>query len=385
MANTIIRITGSSAFRANINNILKNDQGQCGGPFNVVGNPWQSTSNQLVFQNQTGSLCIKTSFTSSEAGLAALGGMALYDNNNIPGQASSVLPGTPLPVFLDTATGTILNDVSVPDVAMADTSPGSTFSPGVQIADQGTVGIVPFVWMKGVNNGQVNWTNLSNLTSAQIAVLLAYGQQNLSFFTGKSADSGASVVMIGRNLGSGTRANALLAVDYGLFIYVQQYAVSPVYVNGLLVNASNLTTHISDAAIKSIGNDGFNSGSGVANTLLMTPNGALTTIPISYLSLIDAATVQTLAAAASDPTKSQYLTLNGVPYSDAAVVNGTYDFWGHEHLVTGMNLSSTVSHFVGQFKMVLVASMTGGVNGISVATMLADRPNGGDTGYVAPL
>ncbi len=391
-AQTVVRLTGSTAFRANVNAALKAGTGIFDAAPTVVGTAYTPGASQLVFSGAISGnpVVVKTSFSGSEAGIAALADVAVPDN--VQGQPAANLPGTPQPTFLDTATGLTANDVSSPDIAMADTSQAVSLTQGHGVVDQGIVGVVQFVWMKGKNNGQANWAHLSNITLPEINVLLAAGKQDLTFFTGNSSDFGTPVVGVGRNKGSGTRVNTLLESLYGVSKSVIQYAVSPTYTAGVLVKAS-ASTPINDAAIVSIGNDGFDSGGGVANTLNMTlGGGALTTIPIGYLGLSDASTVAALAAGGTNaPAGGQYLTLNGVPYSDAAIENGSYDFWGHEHVLTGSTTSATGAKVAASLVTEIPALATGGASGIPYITvgpnqtMFVDRPAGGDTGFVTPL
>ncbi len=389
---TVVYLTGSSSFRANANRALHAGTGIFDAAPTVVGTAYTDGANQLVFSGAISGnpVVVKTSFTGSEAGIAALADVAVP--NNVQGQPAANLPGTPQPTFLDTATGLTANDVHSPDISMADTSQAVSLTQGHGVVDQGIVGVIQFVWMKGKNNGQANWAHLSNITIEGINVLLAAGKQDLSFFTGNPNDFGTPVVAVGRNKGSGTRVNALLQSLYGVSKSVIQYAVSPTYTAGVLDKAS-AATPINDAAIVSIANNGFDAGSSVANTLNMTVGGgALTTIPIAYLGLNDAINVQTLATGGvSAPVGGQYLSVGGVLYSDAAIENGSYDYWGHEHVLTGSSTSATGAKVAAALVTQIPAQTTGGVFGIPYTTsgpnqvMFVDRPAGSDTGFVTPL
>ncbi len=144
-----------------------------------------------------------------------------------------------------------------------------------------------------------------------------------------------------------------------------------------------------------IGNDGFDSGGGVANTMLMTKgSGTLNTIPIGYLGLNDAITIKALnsdGVSAPSGGSQQYLTLNGVAYSAAAIENGSYDFWGHEHLLTGTTTSAIGATVASELVSQIPVQTTGGILGIPYITsganqtMFVDRTGGADTGFVTPL
>ncbi len=212
-AQSVVRITGSTAFRANVNKALKAGTGVFTAAPTVTGTAYADGASQLVFTGNditSGSpLVIKTSFTGSEAGIAALADVGVP--NNVGGiQPPANLPGTPQPTFLDTATGLTANDVSSPDIALADTSQAVSLTQGHGVVDKGIVGVIQFVWMKAKNNGQPNWSHLSNVTIPELNVLLPDGAQDLSFFTGNPADFGSPIIAIGRNKGSGTRVNTLI-------------------------------------------------------------------------------------------------------------------------------------------------------------------------------
>src|SRR5580692_451328 len=118
-------ITGSSAYRGNVNNALKND-GIALGLDNansvVIGAAYSTTASSLVFSNSISGtpVLIKTAFTGSEAGIASLLDRAIIDPT--PANANAPLPNTPLPTFLgdDGLTGD--QATHLPDIAMADTS-----------------------------------------------------------------------------------------------------------------------------------------------------------------------------------------------------------------------------------------------------------------------
>jgi hypothetical protein len=411
-AQTVYRITGSTAYRANVNAALKAGTGIFDAAPTVVGTAYAAGASQLVFSGtiSTVATVIKTSFTGSEAGIAALGNNGV--DNTQSGQPTANLPGTPMPVYLDTATGLVKSDsTSNSDIAMADTSAVVSLTVNNGAVDQGICGVVQFTWMKGLNNSQAGWSDLVNVTIPQLNILLKAGVQDESFITGLQADVGTSIGVVGRNKGSGTRVNTLIETGYAntANATVVQYAMSPTYAAGVLVNAVN-TTVFSDAGWTLIHNDGFDSGSGVAATLEMAKSGttAPTHIPIAYIGLNDANNVQAITVGAyaitGGPTianagsvtgtgaQSQYLSLNGVYYSDEKISNGAYDFWGHEHILTGGNSQTGAAALAGHIKTAVAALATGGLNGYpyvttvgGTQTMFADRPGGADTGFVTPI
>jgi hypothetical protein len=415
-AQNVYRLTGSTAYRANVNAALKAGTGifDNSAGTQVIGTAYSASAPQLVFSNLLNGTAtyIKTSFTGSEAGIAALGNNAV-DNTQPPNPAAN-LPGTPKPVYLDTATGLTANDsTSNSDIAMADTSALVSLTVNNGAVDRGICGVVQFTWMKGLNNGQAGWSDLVNVTVPVLNVLLKSGAQDESFVTGLQADVGTTIGIVGRNKGSGTRVNTLIETLYAntANATVKQYAMSPVYTAGVLqVPAATVT--FADGGWTPINNDGFDSGGGVKNTMLMSKNGGATPtiIPIGYIGLNDANGVQAITVAAyaisggppNGPTianagsvttggTSQYLSLNGVAYSDEKISNGSYDFWGHEHVLTGPNTQAGAVSVATNIKNQAAALATGGLNGYpyvttvgTTQTMFVDRPGGADTGFVSP-
>src|SRR5262249_12636301 len=148
------------------------------------------------------------------------------------------------------------------------------------------VGIVPFVWIKGKKSTPDNsWTHLVNITQPQAFYALG-SLVKASFLTGTSTDTDL-VYPIGRNKGSGTRVNTLLdTVYYGVTTLVSQYGFNSAYIasgefkytivaNNQAASYPNIT---SGASFTSIGNDGYDSGSGVANVLSCDTTGSIITL-----------------------------------------------------------------------------------------------------------
>jgi hypothetical protein len=402
-----VRITGSTAFRNNANAALNaNSGGIWTAAPTTIGTAFGAGANQLVFTGTANdgsgnTLIIKTSWTGSEAGIAALTDTAI-SNPSAAGAAN--LPGTPKPFYLDTATGLVTSGdtTSETDIAMADTGLSVSLTGGLGAVDQGIVGIVQFTWMKSKNNSQNGWADLKNITIPVAHVLLASAAQDLSFVTGNPNDfftpTPTLVGVVGRNKGSGTRVNTLIEDLYGVTVGVNQYAMSPTYDNNNILVVPSATggsaTAWTDAGWTAIHNDGFDSGKGVQQTLLMTGTGH--NIAVGYIGMSDANGVQALISdhsfpntAADTTTGTQYLSLNGNYYSDLGIQNGSYDFWGHEHILTGPHTQGIASTLVlPKLKAALIAACAGGTTGFPYttgSTIFVDRPGGGDTGFVSPL
>jgi hypothetical protein len=400
---TTYYITGSSAFRGNVNTAVKNDGTALGldnATSTVIGTAFSTTASSLVFSNQISGtpVLIKTSFTGSEAGIASLfGNITLIDPT--PANANAPIPGTPLPTFLDDQGLATAQATAQPDIALADTSQSvsQTKTPALNTVGGATLGIVQFTWMKGAPNSQANYTHLVNLTVPELNILLSAGSVDLSFVTGVSDDFGTPLKLTGRNFGSGTRVNELIESLYGVGKQVSQFAANPTYAANGVLNKAGLVNNLTEAQFVNIGNDGYDSGGGVANVLGST--GSFTGIPVGPIGLVDATSIPGITLAGSAITGNatagfengfsaapggQFLSLNGVFYSDQGIINGAYDYYGHEHMYTGPHSQANAVTFAGKLFNDLQASLTGGINGIPVPDLFADRPADGDTGFVAP-
>jgi hypothetical protein len=403
-ATETLYITGSTAFRANVNNSLLNDGTALGlgsATSTVIGTAYSSGGSSLVFSNTLSGnpILIKTAFTGSEAGIASLLDRAILDPT--PGFPSAPLPNTPLPTFLgDDGTSTGPNNgTHLPDIALADTSQSVSLSktPTLNIVGGTTLGIVQFAWLKGANNGQANYAHLSNVTLPQLNVLLGTGSLDLSFFTGTSSDFGTTIWLTGRNYGSGTRVNALIDTLYGYGNSVVQYAANPTYAANGVLNKAATVNNLAENQIKPIGNDGYDSGGGVAGVLGST--GTFTSLPVGYIGLADATSIAGVALGGgvitgtyaggfsggfTAPVGGQFLTVNGVAYSDQAIINGAYDYYGHEHIFTSSSSQADGVTLAGKLFTDLQNSLTGGVQGIPLGDLYSDRAGGADTGFDTP-
>ncbi len=395
-------ITGSSAFRGNVNNAVKNDGialGLDSASSTVIGTAFSVNASQLVFSNTISGtpVLIKTDFTGSEAGIASLLNVTLIDPT--PANANAPIPGTPLPTFFDDQGLATAQATHLPDIALADTSQtvSQTKTPALNTVGGATLGIVQFTYMKGAPNSQANYTHLVNLTTPELNILLSSGSVDLSFVTGVSDDFGTPLKLVGRNFGSGTRVNQLIESLYGVGKQVSQFAANPTYAANGVLNKPGIVTTLTEAQFVNIGNDGYDSGGGVGNVLGST--GSFTGIPVGPIGLVDATSIPGITLAGSAITGNatsgfengfsaapggQFLSLNGVFYSDQAIINGAYDYYGHEHMYTSSGSQANAVTFAGKLFTDLQSSLTGGTSGIPVADLFADRPADGDTGFVAP-
>lgn len=350
---TVVYITGSTAFRANVFNAVDNGTGSWAtnsgsstlglGVFDTTPTlqPTTATGGTSVY-NAYGTIngtpyLLSFDFTGSEAGIASLENSTItysVPNNAFPSSPSSgvaTLPGTPTPLgFINpTSTGNTIAGIT-PDLAFADTSVAVSLSPASGVKEDGIVGVIPFEWVKGKSSSaSSSYTDLVNVTTPEVLTLLGTGKQGASYFTKNPSDTD-NVYLIGRNKGSGTRVNTLLEPYYGVTTAVKQYAPgNSSYVSGVLTVGSVTALSTSGNGLVYISNEGFDAGSGVAKTLEDDVHGytlgSKGVITLGYLGISD-------ATGTAIPGGAVALTLDGVAESDASVILGTYPFWGHEHL-----------------------------------------------------
>jgi hypothetical protein len=333
----VVYITGSTAFRQFEEIALSSNAGPAaGGVFDAgtlsltQGTPPNASS--IAFWGKIGGhpYIIDLNLTGSEAGIAALKGAttityAQFGNAVAGAPNPATLAGTPNPVaFINPATGGATLTASA-DLAFADTSQAVSLTTTFTPTDYGIVAVIPFQWMKGNYTAPISqsWTDLKNVTTPQMIYLMPAGKLSASFFTGVGADT-QSVFLIGRNEGSGTRVNTTLIAGYPSPSKFTQYvAPTASYVGGVLTAAA--PAPLPAAGLKTVGQgyEGYESGSGVAKDLECDTRAA-SLITVGYIGIPDSVTAAGGGAVA--------LTLNGLPENDQNVINGTYPFWGHEHL-----------------------------------------------------
>jgi hypothetical protein len=366
--NPVIYVNGSTAARATFYNaaitagqIFDSNNGGVGYPKAVSPSPG-SGANQIVYEGYITNTVAHTEtlvdidcdWTGSEAGIASTAGQPLQQTLNNPAlglpNGSYALPGVP-PTFYTQSSGwtttaalsAIPGAPAVPDLAMADTSQAVSQTPKslYNLVDYGVVGIIPFTFMKGYEKTPTApWTDTVNITTAQINQLIG-APQPANFVTGVAADSSESVAIVGRNLGSGTRANALLNFQYGINTAVDQWAYNVSY-TGAGVLTQNTATYSPVGGIVEVFNDGFDSGGNVAKELNIDGTGQGVVL-VGYLGISDAAaaSVATSGQIGLGGGNATYLPWNGVYESDSGVVNGTYSYWGQEHLLGTVGQSPT--------------------------------------------
>jgi hypothetical protein len=351
-ADPVIYLTGSSAFRSTVELTLANNTGANGNLFDsgsvtyvTYGNSSAGSANYMVFHGTINSqpVYIDCAWSGSEAGIASVCDTNL-DNTDRNGDTIP-LNGSP-EAWLDVTKVTLsdnswstnpptslMENGGVPDhgadLAQADTSQAVSWTPAVNgtttdIKDYGVEGMVTFTWSRNVQTTSTHeWLDCSNATLPELNVLLASGYVPASLISGNPADDDMAVYCVGRNRGSGTRMNTLADTVFGTHNTVNQYSIGL----GVEEPANG------ELLLTKEGNDGYESGGGVG-TALSIPGSCQQPDPINtgltgWFALGYSSPSDLLSHGVNT---NNWVALDGVMESNGAIENGSYPFWGHEHL-----------------------------------------------------
>jgi hypothetical protein len=372
-ADPVVYITGSTAYRGIVMTALLNNTGTNNGAifdtgsvtYVTYGNSAATGANYAVVHgtNNGSPIYVDCAWSGSEAGIASACNVQLQNQdrngNTIP------LAGSP-ETWLNVSNVT-LNNTAIStnpgasllessshgaDLAQADTSQAISWTPFVAntqtaLKDFGAQGVVTFTITRnnqsgnsgsGTPTGASNeWVNCGNITLPQFNTLLSQGALPANFISGNTNDSDFTVYLVGRNLGSGTRMNALGDSAYGAHKAVQQYSIGYGIEETPQVNALILTNE---------GNNGYEGGSGVAKALGILGscqqadpfNGGTGWFAVGYVGPADALNASGNFGGA--PTNC-WMTVDGIPSNNGTIENGQYWYWGHEHLLGKYQISGT--------------------------------------------
>ena len=364
--NPIIYLTGSTAARAVIyaaattaNQIFTD--GSAASVISTGANNTGNGANTIVYRGHISVNGVSTlvdldcSFTGSEAGIAAVAGQPL--TQDVDGAKGVALPGVP-PSFLSPNNWTagnaaaiplssfnaIYNPPANPDLAMADSSQTVSRTPKAtyNLVDYGVVGVVPFSFIKEYQaTHDTAWNHLLNVTTSAINQNLSAGATYQAHnYTGIAADTEA-VVVCGRNFGSGTRVDTLLAAQYGITTPVDQFGYATYDGTHTLQVAVGDYSTSAQANFLEVADDGFDGGASVQKCMNVDGTG-LGALVIGYLGVSDAQNTMKDAKSVAGHHATA-LSFNGAYESDLAVEQGTYTFWGLEHLLGSVGQVSTTA------------------------------------------
>ena len=273
---------------------------------------------------------IHVSWSGSEAGI-----------QNTAGGDDGTATVKPASFYANSDTGALSDTVATNNhathICYSDTAQGASIFSGTKAGDGVTyatltgqkLGVVGFTFF--VNTNSYN-AGLTNVTVDQAKVMLANGKANFSQFTGRTSDTNGQVYLVGRNIDSGTRVTTLLDMSYGSQTKVKQY-LSP-STNQLYLSPIETINGISSSQA---GNSGYDSGSKIAaalanplvtgTNLISSTNGtSRSTFTGSHylLGYISGADLSGKAGVTNT-------TFNGVDFSNANIINGSYPFWSYEY------------------------------------------------------
>jgi len=373
---------------------------------------WSGT---LKAHSGDGTVVIKTFFTGSIAGVADLciphtitGFIA--DGQGSPSGAALGSGYTQDPAedadfaWTDTDAGTdalVLQKGNTGAITGKDAIQGQTLDEAGTLAPSaGEQGIV-FFELVGEALTTGSSFPIQSLSTDNLATMITKGYISMAQLTGTTTNSNQTndIFLIGRNEDSGSRGNVYADAFEGYNIgsntavqfmpgysggtiksyndtgasasYITTTGSNLVYDGGTATSLSSLQEWPSGWALNtdssiswtSLGHSGFISGSEVAAALSATDpiigvsvniagvtNTPNQTYVVGYVAGTDAATALTAPAHA---TELQY---NGVTYSQAGVLNGTYGLWGYEHAYyidgsasTIVDAANDISDYVYQF------------------------------------
>ncbi len=373
-AQTVIRITGSSAFRNATVTAIRNILAP-GFTYAYSGSSFTG-ANQHIFTGTTISnsipVIIKTSWSGSSAGIQTVA-------QNVP-ISTWLTNTTPQSTTGTSGAAAVYDSPTIPDVAMSDGVQSTTpFTSPVLTAQN--VGAVTFQWVASTG-APASLTNITPLLAQQ---LWANGSVPLALFSGLASDETNLVFAIGRDPDSGTRKTTFAESEIGVFGTVVQY--QPTNAAGLQVDrtvggAGPITgQRVWPAAtingiFVDVGNSGYASGGDVAAVLKLSTS-AIGGSYVSYLGLSDANTAIAGGARA--------LSWNGNFFTSANVQNGKYTFWAFEYLMYRSNYGTVDANgkTVADLLAARIKTVDGALAGELLSTMRVTR--GIEGGIVAPI
>ena len=264
----------------------------------TTGNNAGGGANYMAFSGTlvggSGTTILQCHWTGSEGGILDIASNTVVKNTFMD---PSLFDGT------DHGTNSPSTTVSANvNLAMADSSQAFSRSKKPTLTTGSEVAVITFKWVR--NPGK--WTG-SNMTDSQIRQAFG-GLCPLSVFTGNPADT-SYIYASGRDNLSGTRVNTFGDSGFGIFTIPVQIEMNSA---GVMQQVGGLYG----------GDFGFSSGGTLAGTLGANTtaatdllNGGTGYSVIGYLGYNDAAKAISLGATE--------LTYNGVPFSTAAVKEGT--------------------------------------------------------------
>jgi hypothetical protein len=198
---------------------------------------------------------------------------------------------------------------------LADNIQGNTLYT-TPVLDDILFGVVPFTWAKSAGTPAA----VDDVSTLLAQGILPLGNLPLWQFSSTLPVDASLMYVVNRDNKSGTRVVTFAECGYGVF--------TP-STGSKMVNTANCALGMTFDTV------GFSSGGNVAGQL----NAATCLAAIGYLGINDALTLTGQPA--------NWLKWNGVAYSKTAVQNGSYSFWGYEHIMNRTPLGSSEATWRG--------------------------------------
>ncbi len=418
-ADTVIHITGSTAFRAATIAAIENVMGGAGN-FKAAyagTSGGEAAATYVVLQGNVASAPAAGLVTVKCAWAGSTGGIkTVVQNLDITGSAPngwmsiSNLPGTNT-VAAVASPSYALDTVAFPgenlkaDVTMQDSLQASTGFTSTTLTET-KVGIIAFEWV--ANNGAP--ATLDNITPLLAQAMLSGGVP-LSQFTANPAQSGTPVYAAGRDFDSGTRLSCLAETGIGVFGGVQH--IFPIVTGG---NAGAVGSSVTGLKLWpaanilnqafAIGQSGFASGGTLADNLATPGTSTAATsggsiLPeeellfgpgwlVAYLGRNDASRAcRTSVIAGNTAHRLRWngvadwngpILASGAPtsFNDAVIQEGLYSLWEYEWLSYRSTYGTTSPNGKAVADKIAqnITTTTATVSGISdsALTMHVSRP-----------
>ena len=356
-AQTVVRLTGSTAFRLNTLNAITHIYDP-GFTYGYTGTSFGGSTQAIFFGTIGGqSTTIKTTWSGSEGGMQTVAGSVAiaFLPNTTPVSTGGTNNAPP-------CTGGGSCDNSIPDVEMADSfqSASAFFGlyRGVTYATltespNSPVGVVPFKYAVSKNAPAA----LTNITNKQARALFGAGALPLAFFTGNPADETTTVVASGRDPDSGTRLSVSAETGQGPQASVKHWqpldgAGNVVKtVNGAIARFAPWPASTINGIPIAVFNGGYNSGGDLSKMLANTTPA--NTCVVSYASVND-------MDANALPNGARELAFNGVLLGNTGgnyntvglLTGGEYTLWCYEHVYyrAGSPAASVADTLANQLK-----------------------------------
>lgn len=345
---TVVRITGSTAFRKQTNAAMLAvfDPGTLTYAW-ISNSAGFSGASKAIFKGKIGGAdyIFKSAFSGSTGGIADVA--QGRTNTYLPDSTTTSAAGIEIP---SSPTPTTVSEIA--QCTMMDTFQDATVfrDPPLDIV---TVGVVAYGF---AINGQAP-ASITNITSLQAQALYRLGRLPVAMFTGNPADrttlinstyatrvfggpKPAQIYAIGRNPDSGTRVATFAETGVGTTTTIQQF--EPV-VSGTAVTDQNLfpATTFKDIPY-GLGESGYSSGGILAGLVRNTTLAGIGGYYITYMGTGDLTNAIAPLPGIGGAAPARALTWNGESFSVQNVQEGKYTFWTYQHLGTNPGASTEV-------------------------------------------